>query len=469
MRKKVLIVEDDLSLATLLKIKLENKGYEVKNLYSGIAALDFLKANTNWLLLADYRLNDINCDELIDKLNSSGVTPPFVVMTGMSDQKLIVEMMKLGAIDFIIKSIGFVETVLAVVDRAFEIILMRRALEQSIENIKESELKFRMFFENIQDIFFVCDIDGKIIEVSPSIKNILGYDTYEVNKYDLGSFFLHRWEYFKIRQRLKKNKTSELDAVLLKHKDGALKYLSVTCNIVDLGRRGLRVIGVARDVSEKRQMDVDLMKKVMEAEENERKKIADDIHDDVGPILSVIKMYFELISNAGEDTQKRKNLLLKIQDMMDNSIQKIRTITNTLTPNVLDQYGISKAIESFVSRITYAKNIKFNINIPDLRLEKALEVHLFRTSVELINNALKHADAQNISLTISKKDRSLYFSYSDDGKGFDLDEKLYTGVIKGNGLLSIINRTKMLSGNATMRSLPGKGFTVKIIFDNQLI
>ncbi|PKP21459.1 MAG: hypothetical protein CVU05_06695 [Bacteroidetes bacterium HGW-Bacteroidetes-21] len=469
MKNRVLVVEDDLSISTLLKIKLENKGYDVKTLYSGKAAIDFLKDNDNWLLLADYRLTDMNCDEIIIQLKSMNISPPFIVMTGMSEQQLAVDMMKMGAIDFIIKSIGFAETVIAVVERAFETILMRRALDQSIENIKESELKFRMFFENIQDIFFMTELDGKVIEVSPSVKTVLGYEPYEIISESIGHLFLYNSDFRRIKHQLTNDGISEFAAVLLKHKDTSLKSLSVVCNIVDLGRRGLRIIGVARNVSEKRQMEAEMMKKVMEAEENERKKIAEDIHDDVGPILSVIKMYFELISNSGEDTVKRKKLLGKVQDLIDNSIHKIRTITQTLTPNILEQYGLEKAIKSFVESIAFVSRINFKIEVIDMEFEKAMEVYLYRTSVELINNSLKHSEAKNINLRVVMTQKGLELIYTDDGNGFDLNEKLYSGKIKGNGLLSIINRTKMMSGNLSLRSNPGKGVKVKIVFDNQLI
>ncbi len=469
MKKRILLLEDDVALATLLKIRLEIKGFEVKTTPFGSEAIEFIENNADWLLLADYHLVDMTCDELVHKLNSKGIQPSFIVMTGISDQQLIVDMMKMGAIDYIIKNIGFIETVPTIIDRAFEIILMRKALEQSIENIKESELKFRNFFEKIQDIFFVIDMKGVILEISPSIKNILGFEPYDVIGKSIGGYFYNYSEYRNIRLNLKKFKLSESSSVMLKHIDGSQKYLSIVCNVVDQGERGIITIGVARDISEKKQMDALVVIKVMEAEESERKKIAEAIHDDVGPIMSVLKMYFELISNSGEDIIKRKKLLSKVQEIMDSSIQKIRAISNSLMPNVLEMYGLKKAINSFIEKITFASKINFIIDVYDIDLSKTMNIFLYRASVELINNSIKHSGASQISLSISREKNELLLTYSDNGRGFDFDEKFGNEKLSGHGLLSIIHRTSMMSGKYSIKSKPDEGFFIKIVFDNKLI
>jgi PAS domain S-box-containing protein len=388
-------------------------------------------------------------------------------MTGANDQQLIVDLMKMGAIDFIIKNNGFAETIPTIIDRAFEIILMRKTLQQSMEEIKKNELKLRMLFENIQDVFFIVSLSGTIEEVSPSVKNILGYESFELIHQDTRSFFSNPADYENIKRELILTKSSIVPFLVLKHKDLSDKYISIVCNIVNLDEINMKVIGVINDISERIQIKMQAISKTIEAEENERRKIAEAIHDDVGPTLSVLKLYFDLINTNCEDSLQRKNLLLKVNDLIDDTIQKIRAITTNLSPNTLDELGLKCAIELFTEKIAYASKIKFNIEIPDCKLKKASKIFLYRAIIELINNSLKHAKADLINIQVALAENEISLFYSDNGSGFLFEAKPIPIEIKGHGLLSIISRVSLMSGTYKIKTSPGNGFQISINIKNK--
>lgn len=468
--KKILLLEDDPSLSALLRIKLEKNGYTVNPMYLGAEAFDFLIKNPEWVLLSDFRLPDMSCIDLITMLQNAQIQVNFIVITGHGDQELAVEMMKKGALDYIVKNVGFIENLPAIVNRVFEILEMRSKLEEQHNSIKENEHKLRMFFDSIQDIFFVANSLGIITEISKSVYEILGYHPQDLIGKPISSVFYNIEDYLVLKDTLSKKLSIRNNEFLVLHNDGTAIYVSVSCNMVSLNNdKAYSIIGLAQDISMKKQLEAYVIKKVMEAEEKERRKIAESIHDDIGPMMSTIKMYFELISVSNDDNEKRKKLLGKISEIIDSTIQKTRGISNNLMPNVLETFGLEKAVKSFVEKLSFAVNIKFDINITFIQISNTVEILLYRTAIELINNSIKHANASEIVLNIIQTEIELIFIYSDNGMGFDPKILETPEKLKGQGMLSLLDRITLFSGKCTIKTAIGSGFLIKIVFDNKLI
>jgi signal transduction histidine kinase len=213
---------------------------------------------------------------------------------------------------------------------------------------------------------------------------------------------------------------------------------------------------------EKRDMEKNLLNAIIQAEETERKRFAKDLHDGLGPILSTVKLSLSSLSRIEKEDQMKK--ILRNSDMaIDEAIKSIREISNNLSPHILNNFGLTKAIRNFINKINYSETfqIKFISNLGDDRFESNTEVVLYRVLCELINNTLKHAEASLISISLEKTEGKILCSYKDNGKGFDIN-KLTINQLSGMGNSNMVTRINSLNGSFDLTSENGKGIKAEI-------
>jgi signal transduction histidine kinase len=213
---------------------------------------------------------------------------------------------------------------------------------------------------------------------------------------------------------------------------------------------------------EKRDMEKNLLNAIIQAEETERKRFAKDLHDGLGPILSTIKMSLSSLTRIEKDDQTKK--ILRNTDMViEEAIKSIREISNNLSPHILNNFGLIKAMRNFINKINYSDTIKikFTSNFEDERFESNTEVVLYRVFCELINNTIKHADATLISITLEKVPGQLSCKYKDNGKGFDIN-LLKPSQPTGMGYSNMVTRINSLNGTFNLTSGKEKGTKASI-------
>lgn len=203
---------------------------------------------------------------------------------------------------------------------------------------------------------------------------------------------------------------------------------------------------------------------VIQAEEKERRRLAKDLHDGMGPLLSSAKMAISSLIQQETNEEKRK-IIENADYVISEAIRSLKEISNNLSPHVLDNFGLASAIKSFASKVANMQpiNIHFESNMYDVRFDYNREVILYRVACELINNTLKHAQASNIHMQLSHHNKIISLSYSDDGKGFDVNEVLYKTPTRGMGLHNILNRLKSIKAIVNIDSEKDKGFRIIII------
>jgi two-component system, NarL family, sensor kinase len=196
---------------------------------------------------------------------------------------------------------------------------------------------------------------------------------------------------------------------------------------------------------------------IVEGQEQERKRIAIDLHDGLGILLSSAKLQF---SNIIDKVPEYKEILHKANKLMEQAATDVRKISHNMMPGTLTKLGLVDAIEGMFEQFEDNGQISGNVNIigTPVRLPENSEIMLYRILQELLNNSLKHAEARNIALNLNFKD-NLLIQYSDDGKGFNVEDKLMLNTF---GLKSIQSRVGFLKGWVTFESNPGKGFTTFI-------
>ena len=204
-----------------------------------------------------------------------------------------------------------------------------------------------------------------------------------------------------------------------------------------------------------------LLNSVIQTEDKERKRIAADLHDDLGPLLSSIKLYLGEIEFVNKS--ERKLLLNQIIELIDKSIKDIRNITRNLVPESFAEKGLISALHSFINRIKFSKiiDIEFENHIDKCNYNRGFEIIIFRIIAELINNTLRHANAKSIHIKLTEDNKNITISYKDNGMGFNVEEILKRKNI-GLGLKNIKERVYSLGGKLAINSSKEQGTDIHI-------
>jgi signal transduction histidine kinase len=190
--------------------------------------------------------------------------------------------------------------------------------------------------------------------------------------------------------------------------------------------------------------------------EKERSRLAKDLHDGLGGMLSGIKLTLGSFSGNMVLPVENAAIFTKVIHQLDNTIEEMRRVAHSMMPEALLRFGLSEAIQDYCDGINESNIIKMKFTEIGLNgdIEKPTEVVLYRIMQELSNNAIKHAAAKNIFIQLDKHEKGLTLTVEDDGKGFDI-----TQIKKGDGLQNIQSRIDYLKGSMEIHSKPGEGST----------
>lgn len=206
-----------------------------------------------------------------------------------------------------------------------------------------------------------------------------------------------------------------------------------------------------------------LMAASLHAQEKERNRIASDLHDEVGATLSAAKLYSSQIRDGDPSEERRKVLARQVDDIMDEAIKRVRQISHNLLPPTLEKLGLNSALSDLAGQINVASDVQVSVDYHlDNRLPLQVELNIYRIMQELVNNTLKHANAQTALISVLQTGESIEVKYSDDGIGFDLESQ--NGKSDGLGLNSVKSRGHLLGANPVLTSAPDKGTTFSITF-----
>ncbi|MDW3197621.1 MAG: PAS domain-containing sensor histidine kinase [Cytophagales bacterium] len=228
--------------------------------------------------------------------------------------------------------------------------------------------------------------------------------------------------------------------------------------------RGRKILGgmviTIADITSVKLSEQEILHSLLQGQEQERRRLAQEIHDGIGPSLSTIKLNLANIESDLQqiDPSRLENFRASYQ-MIDEVANDLRSISHNLLPKVLLDFGLLEALDTLIERIRERKTIAIEFLNPakDLNLSKTTELGLYRIIQELINNTLKYAEATKITLQLVKHESTVLLTYEDDGKGFDPHVAR-----KGIGLFNIHNRTLALGGEDEIHSQPGRGMSATI-------
>ena len=194
-------------------------------------------------------------------------------------------------------------------------------------------------------------------------------------------------------------------------------------------------------------------------QEQERRRLAKEIHDGIGPNMSTLKLYIDAVKRKLKDDTIIAELE-KINDEISEIASEIRQISHALMPSSLIDFGVDTALKNFINKIadTGKVKIEYSSDIYDGYLTKEYELNIYRIIQELVNNSIKHSGCEKITITIQTEEDKLQINVNDDGKGMDFEKKS-----AGIGLENVNSRVESLQGSISHDSDEGNGLHVSII------
>ena len=200
------------------------------------------------------------------------------------------------------------------------------------------------------------------------------------------------------------------------------------------------------------------LESMMNGQEQERSRIANDLHDSLGGLLSTLKLQYDTLQIDHKKLSADKSYQ-KIYELIDHACGEVRDISRNLKPASLDKIGLAASLNDLINRYSANGNpeIFLHTNKVDTGLSNEKKLHVYRIIQELLNNAIKHSDADEVDIQLTQQNKELFVKVEDNGKGFD-EEK----VKKGLGLENIKSRVNMLNGELEWDSGPGMGTSVMI-------
>lgn len=244
---------------------------------------------------------------------------------------------------------------------------------------------------------------------------------------------------------------------------GKLHQYQFLCIDITEKKQAIEQLNAANRSNLKRKIQEQRMRSVLvlQAQEEERKRIAMDLHDNVGQSLTALKYNVEALAPLATEERMQQRLDY-IDQLLRESIAKVRQTSFHLMPSVLSDYGLGPVLRNFaqeMKRLTGKKIYFINHSNFDQRLDEHMETNLYRIVQESLTNSLKYAEATQISISLRHNDTTLWVSVADNGVGFD---SLSTSFPSGRGLSNMEERTKYLHGKFIVTSTVGKGTKIMV-------
>lgn len=346
-------------------------------------------------------------------------------------------------------------------------------MTQTLQKTTISRDYYDSILKYMREAVLVTDMAGYIETVNISALKISNYTIKEIQNISVSNLFT----LFENNINNAEEKKFELSPAetFLKSKEG--NFIPVLLNVSKVKNKNHsknRYIFVAHDLTEKKAIEQKFENErkenqiaINEAHEEEKFRIASDLHDGLGQILAAISYSFQnFISEKETDNEKIMEKGRQIQLQIDSAIRETRNIAHNLIPIALKDFGLISATRNLVDQVNKRSNTLFRFEAYnyDKRIDERLEKVIYRIFQEAITNIIKHSNAKSASLQINKYDDFLVIVIEDDGVGFKIGENGNPNIKKGVGLVGMRERVAAFNGILTIDSKPNIGTEIIVEF-----
>lgn len=342
----------------------------------------------------------------------------------------------------------------------------------STSALKNSEEQYRSLFNGVPVGIFRASIEGKIIDANPELLKILGYSSLkELSMVDFSKSVFSEEEFERLFDEVEHHGlTNSFETRVTNLSKSELWVLLKIRPLLDEKGNVEYVEGTVEDITHRKRAEEHihlLTQDLIKAQENERSRIARDLHDQVAQNLGALKITCNSLSlNQLENPETMGNKLHEFSEILSESIDSVRDIAYNLRPPNLDQLGLIVTIAQYCDDFMDKSGILvdfFSAGMEKMKLDFDTEINLYRLIQESLGNIKKHSQAKTAVVRIVASSPEIIVRIEDDGKGFNVDERMIEASNeKRMGLKSMEERVSLLNGTMTIKSRIGAGTQIVI-------
>jgi two-component system sensor histidine kinase UhpB len=478
-RLRLLLLEDAPDDAELALAALAEAGFacEPELVDSGPAFERAFQASRYDVVIADYHLHGYTGLDALAYVRRTDALLPFILLSGALGEERAVDALRSGATDFVLKD--NLLRLAGVVSRALDEVRLRRQHLATQQALELSERRYRAIVEDQSELIIRMQPDSTVNFVNSAYCRYFGYHPDQI----LGRPVLQSMSP-ENREALRRNLASvspqaptyERDS-LVRNAAGAERWMHWSGRGIFDGRGALAEIqAVGRDVTElrgamgelgaARERLQQLSRRLLEVQESERKRLARELHDDIGQALTALKLNLEALQR-GRDSASYGERVREALETTQHTLERVRQLSLSLRPLQLDDLGLAAALRSHLDRQATLAGVAPHLeieNVPE-RLNAEVETACFRVAQEAVNNIVRHARAQNMWLRLAVDGERLLLAVRDDGIGFDVQAAQRRAALGASlGVVSMGERAALAGGTLRIESAPGAGTVVLACF-----
>ena len=336
--------------------------------------------------------------------------------------------------------------------------------------LRESEERYRELFENAKDAIYVHDLEGTYLSINRAAEKLSGYSREEIIGHNFKEFvapeharYVRDSFWKKLAQR--GETTYEVEVIA---KDGRRVPIEVSSRAIYEKGELVGVQGMARDVTERKLAQDALQmfsRQLIEAQEEERRRIARELHDQIGQILTAVKMNLYAVQQFCQGSEAGSYVKDNIE-AVDEALRLVRDLSVDLRPPILDDLGLTTALRWYVDRYTKRTGLSVDvlIDLPDEneRFSRELETACFRIAQEALTNVVRHAKASQIVVRLTRDADALLLTVKDNGVGFEVERlRKRAPRVATLGLISMQERAHAAGGTIELDSAPAHGTEIR--------
>lgn len=479
----VLLVEDSQDDADLILLELNQAVFSVTSARVETGAeMRAAMRDGRWdVVISDFNLPQFSAHGALAVLREAGVDIPLIIVSGCIGEERAVALMKEGASDFVMKDRS--ARLVPVIERELREAAARREHHQVQQALHESEKLLSGITASLGEGLFVLNDGGRLLFMNPEAERLLGWTESELFYREV-----HRIIHFQKQDGtplpesccgvlgvLRNGGVCRTDDDVFWRKDGTPMPVSIVASAIVEDGKVIAAVVAFQDVSRRKQAERDLLESreqlrellscAQTVREEERTRIARELHDELGQMLTGVKLDATWLATrlSGEQPDVM-NKIDSMSKLIDETLDAMRRVAADLRPVMLDDLGLAAAVEWLVEDFGERTGVSIQLEMDQCQdadsLDAKLSTDVFRIVQECLTNAARHSQAGQMLVSLECHDGKLLLMVSDNGKGM-----ASTGENKGNslGILGMRERTRSLGGTFYLFSIPGEGATVLAI------
>ena len=354
------------------------------------------------------------------------------------------------------------------------------------ETLKESEGRFRELADSLPQIVAEMDQQGNLTFVNQNAFVVTGYTRQDMEKGLNVMQMVAPEDHTRLFENLGKvmcGNTFSSNEYTVVRKDGSRFPAVVYSNPIFSQEKEVGCRAILMDISDLKRQEQALRRgeirlqstteqlrhlshRLLEIQERERRYLAVELHDEMGQILTALRISLKRAERSKGREPRMADVNESVQ-MVDGLIERVRNLSIELRPSILDDFGLTAALEWYVNWLSAKTGFKieFHTELPEIRFSPILELTSFRITQEALTNAIRHSDAKIIQVVLATREGELHLTVKDDGNGFSTD-KTHKKELKGIsfGLLGMQERASLAGGRLEITSQPGQGTMIHACF-----